>query len=56
MQATKKYGGWAEAAICLYRRARCTVMEYFANLAQELQNMGADSICIKDMANLLSAL
>lgn len=27
--------------------------EYFVNLAETLANMGADIICIKDMANLL---
>ena len=27
--------------------------EYFVKLAKELVEMGADSICIKDMANLL---
>ena len=52
MQATKKYGGWAEAAIS-YTVSPVHSMEYFADLALEMQNMGADSICIKDMANLL---
>ena len=27
--------------------------EYYVNLAKELESMGADTICIKDMANLL---
>ena len=52
MDATKKYGGWAEAAIS-YTVSPVHSMEYFADLALEMQNMGADSICIKDMANLL---
>jgi len=52
MEATKKYGGWAEAAIC-YTVSPVHSMEYFADLAYEMQEMGADSICIKDMANLL---
>ncbi len=52
MQATKKYGGWAEAAIS-YTVSPVHSMEYLADLALEMQNMGADSICIKDMANLL---
>lgn len=52
MEATKKYGGWAEAAIS-YTVSPVHSMEYFADLALEMQNMGADSICIKDMANLL---
>ena len=52
MEATKKYGGWAEAAIC-YTVSPVHSMEYFADLAYEMQEMGADSICIKDMAGLL---
>ena len=52
MEATKKYGGWAEAALS-YTVSPVHSMEYFADLALEMQNMGADSICIKDMANLL---
>ena len=27
--------------------------DYFVKLAKELEQMGADAICIKDMANLL---
>ena len=27
--------------------------DYFVNLAIQLERMGADTICIKDMANLL---
>ena len=27
--------------------------EYFVKLAKEIEQMGADAICIKDMANLL---
>ena len=52
MEATKKYGGWAEAAIS-YTVSPVHSMEYFSDLALEMQEMGADSICIKDMANLL---
>ena len=52
MNATKKYGGIAEAAIS-YTVSPVHNEEYFVDLAVKLQNMGADTICIKDMANLL---
>ena len=52
MKATKKYGGIAEAAIS-YTVSPVHNEEYFVDLALKLQNMGADTICIKDMANLL---
>ena len=50
--ATKKHGGLCEAAIS-YTVSPVHNEEYFVNLACELENMGADTICIKDMANLL---
>ncbi len=52
MQATKKFGGHAEAAIS-YTVSPVHNNEYFVDLAVKLENMGADTICIKDMANLL---
>lgn len=52
MNATKKHGGIAEAAIS-YTVSPVHNEEYFVDLAVKLQNMGADTICIKDMANLL---
>ena len=52
MDATNKYGGWAEAAIS-YTTSPVHSLEYFTDLACELEQMGAKSICIKDMANLL---
>ena len=52
MRATKKYGGHCEAAIS-YTVSPVHNEEYFVNLAKELENRGADTICIKDMANLL---
>ncbi len=50
--ATKKYGGICEAALS-YTTSPVHSEEYFVNLAKELEAMGADTICIKDMANLL---
>ena len=52
MKATKKYGGHCEAAIS-YTESPVHNLEYFVELAKELENRGADTICIKDMANLL---
>ena len=52
MKATKKYGGICEAAMS-YTISPVHTEEYFVNLAIELEKMGADTICIKDMANLL---
>ena len=52
IDATKKYGGICEAAIS-YTISPVHNEEYFVNLAKELEKMGADTICIKDMANLL---
>ena len=52
MKSIKKYGGVCEAAIS-YTVSPVHSEEYFVNLACELESMGADVICIKDMANLL---
>ena len=57
MQAIKKYGGVCEATIC-YTSAvvdgkEVFTNEYFVNLAKQLEERGADNICLKDMANLL---
>lgn len=49
---TKKYGGICEPAIS-YTVSPVHDEDYFVNLAKELVQMGADTICIKDMANLL---
>ena len=52
MKAIKKYGGVCEATIC-YTTSPVHTNEYFVKLAKTLDDMGADNICIKDMANLL---
>ena len=52
IDSVKKYKGWVEAALS-YTTSPVHSEEYFVNLAKELERMGADSICIKDMANLL---
>lgn len=55
IRCVKKYGGLAEAAIS-YTVSPIHDEVHFVSLAQELAQMGADSICIKDMANLLSPM
>ena len=52
MKSCKKYGGICEAAIS-YTVSPVHNEEYFVELACKLEKMGADVICIKDMANLL---
>ncbi len=52
LDATKKYGGTAEVAFS-YTTSKVHTIEYFVELALEMEKMGADIICVKDMANLL---
>ena len=52
IHSTKKYGGHVEAALS-YTTSPIHNEAYFVELAKNLEQMGADAICIKDMANLL---
>lgn len=52
MKAVKEYGGICEAAMS-YTISPFHNEDYFIKLAVELEQKGADVICIKDMANLL---
>lgn len=52
IESVKKEGGHAQAAMS-YTISPVHTNEVFANLAKEYADMGADSICIKDMAGLL---
>ena len=52
IKAIKKYGGICEVALS-YTTSPVHTNEYFVSLAKTLEDMGADNICIKDMANLL---
>ena len=52
INATKKEGGHVQAAIS-YTTGPVYNNEYYAKYAKQLEEMGADSICIKDMAGLL---
>jgi oxaloacetate decarboxylase alpha subunit len=49
---TKEYGGICEPAMS-YTLSPVHDEDYFVRLAEKLEKMGADVICIKDMANLL---
>lgn len=53
IDAAKKYGGHVQAAIS-YTTGPVFDIEYYCNYAKQLENAGADSICIKDMAGLLT--
>lgn len=52
MKFVKEYGGTVEAAFS-YTISPVHNEDYFVKLACTLEKMGADVICIKDMANLL---
>jgi oxaloacetate decarboxylase alpha subunit len=52
IKATIREGGHVQAAIC-YTTSPFHTNESFAAYAKQLEEMGANSICIKDMAGLL---
>lgn len=52
IEATKKAGGHAQAAIS-YTISPVHDIDYYVKVAEEMVNMGADSICIKDMSGIL---
>ncbi len=52
INATKKEGGHVQVAFS-YTTSPVHNNEYFAKLAKQMEEMGADSICIKDMSGLL---
>lgn len=51
--AAKKAGAEAQIALS-YTLGDAYTLEYWAKMAKEIEEMGADSICIKDMAGLLT--
>lgn len=53
MMAIKKYGGHCQACIC-YTISDIHTVDYYVNLAGEMDKMGADSIAIKDMSGILT--
>ena len=50
--STKKYGGECQIALS-YTTSPIHTIEYYVQLAQEIEKLGADSLCIKDMAGVL---
>ncbi|MHB1132895.1 MAG: oxaloacetate decarboxylase subunit alpha [Chloroflexota bacterium] len=52
MEVTKRVGGHAQATIC-YTRSPYHNVDAFVEMGRTLRDMGADSICIKDMAGLI---
>mgnify|MGYP005842402807 CR=1 FL=1 len=53
IKACKKEGGHAQGAVC-YTISPVHNLDLFVKDAKTLESMGADSICIKDMAGLLT--
>lgn len=53
IRATKKSGAHMQAAIS-YTLSPVHSVEYFVHYAKQLEDAGADSICIKDMAALIT--
>ncbi|MBR4183510.1 MAG: oxaloacetate decarboxylase subunit alpha [Lachnospiraceae bacterium] len=52
VKATKKEKGHAQVALS-YTLGDAYTLDYWMNTAKKIEDMGADSICIKDMAGLL---
>ncbi len=53
MKAIRKEGAHCQCAIS-YTTSEIHTIEYYIKLAKEMEQMGADSICIKDMAGILT--
>lgn len=52
VKAANKENGHAQVALS-YTLGEAYTLEYWTNIAKEIEEMGANSICIKDMAGLL---
>ena len=52
VKATKKYGGECQIALS-YTTSPVHTVENYVDLAKQVEALGADSICIKDMAGVL---
>ena len=53
IKSVKKYGGHAQGTIC-YTTSPVHTVENYVKLAKEQEAMGVDSLCIKDMAGILT--
>ena len=52
VKAAHKEKGHAQVALS-YTLGDAYTLDYWTKMAQDVENMGADSICIKDMAGCL---
>ena len=52
IKSINKYGGHCQGAIA-YTTSKIHTVEYYVDKVKELENLGAHSICIKDMAGVL---
>ncbi|MCL2140918.1 MAG: pyruvate/oxaloacetate carboxyltransferase [Dehalococcoidia bacterium] len=53
ISAIKEFGGTVQGVIC-YTTSPVHTLEKLAEMAIELENIGSDAVCIKDMAGLIS--
>jgi len=53
MKATKDVGKHAEGCIS-YTTSPVHTLDFYVNMSKQLEEMGADTLCIKDMAGLLT--
>ena len=53
IKCVKKYGGHAQGTLC-YTTSPVHTVEKYVELAKEQEAMGIDSLCIKDMAGILT--
>ena len=53
VKATKKYGGHAQGTV-VYTISPIHNIELYVELAKKVQEMGCDSLCIKDMSGILT--
>ncbi|WP_097027368.1 oxaloacetate decarboxylase subunit alpha [Clostridium peptidivorans] len=55
VKAIKKAGAHCQCAIS-YTTSKVHTLDYFVELAKAMEKLGADSICIKDMAGILTPI
>lgn len=53
VRAAKREGGQVQLAMA-YTTGRAYTLEYWKELAKDMESLGADSLCIKDMAGILT--
>ena len=53
VKSTKKYGGECQIALS-YTTSPIHTIDYYVDLAKKVEALGADSLCVKDMAGVLT--